>query len=179
MRNMKNYRTEIAVAIAMMVFTACTMDASDVTNDGDGLGIKLSAETARNPYEWDTAVAGTPPEEGFHGDCVTMPGAKACFERHGDRWWVLDTVGDGHSATASWKNWLLDGSSSVLWRNGSCVNKLGKDHWGVCNKEYWEDRSLNVLGSTGSSLEWQACVYDSQDGTWHGCSDVLEVLNNQ
>ncbi len=180
MSNMRSYRTEIAMAIGMVAFTACTMDASDVTNDGDSLGIKMSAVTAANPYEWDTAVAAdSNPTTDVLGNCTDMVGAKACFERHGDRWWVLDTDGDGHSATASWENWLLDGSSSVLWRNGSCVNKLGKGHWGVCNKDYYEDGSVNVFGSRGSALEWQACVYDSKDGTWHGCSDVLEVLNNQ
>lgn len=123
-----------------------------------------------NSYEWDTAVAGTPPAT-FSGGCVTMTGAKSCYETYGDKWWVLDTAADGHSATASWENYLkndLDGWDP--WRHGSCVNKLGKDHWGVCNKNYYENDDRNEYGSKGSILDWQSCIYDSKNGTWHGCS---------
>ena len=57
MSNMRFSRTEIAMAISMVVFTACTTDTSNVANDGDELGIKQSSVISVNPYEWDTAVA--------------------------------------------------------------------------------------------------------------------------
>ncbi len=118
MNNMINSLIDFAMAVTLVIFTACTTTVADVTNESD----ELSAEVASNPYEWDTAVAGTPPAT-FSGGCVTMTGAKACFEKHGDRWWVLDTIADGHSATASWENFLNDGTDSwPLWRSGSCVN---------------------------------------------------------
>jgi hypothetical protein len=109
-------------------------------------------------YEWNVAVAGSVPS-GLH--CTERAGAKACFQPNGDKWWVKDTKADGHSATASWENYLCDGSECDLYRDGSCVNELGSGEWGVCNKNYYE----------GSIVLWQACVYDAGDGTWHGCQD--------
>jgi hypothetical protein len=130
--------------------------------------------SAASAYEWDTAVTGTPPTFGSHA-CVSMTGAKACFEKNGDKWWVLDTASDGHSATASWYNML--GPDVVTYRQGSCVNKLGKGQWGVCNKDYYEFDTANPYG-TGSYLYWEACVYDSADGSWHGCSSADLVDND-
>jgi hypothetical protein len=126
-------------------------------------------------YEWDTATAGSPPG-GM--TCVSMTGAEACFQKHDDRWWVRDTASDGHSATASWENDVFDGIQWRMYRQGSCVNKLGYGQWGVCNKDYYESGSTNDLGGKGSQLTWQACVYDSAGGTWHGCSTDIAWVNN-
>lgn len=171
--------TEIAMPMFLGTFAACAADVADASNErGERAdGAQLSADASLNPYEWDTAVAGTPPQD-FSGGCVTMTGAKACFEKNGDKWWVLDTVGDGHSATASWENWLYDGVEWVVWRSGSCVNKLGKGNWGVCNKEYYENSTINVYGFAGSEVFWEACIYDSANGTWHGCSEGGRVAVN-
>lgn len=125
----------------------------------------LAAPAQAASYEWNTASAGSPPS-GM--TCVSMTGAKACFEKYGDKWWVEDTSADGHSATASWQNWLNTSDRYYEYRTGSCVNKLGAGHWGVCNKDYYEDTS-----SRRSLMKWQACVYDSADGTWHGCSSSV------
>ncbi|MFB7496620.1 hypothetical protein ACFC09_18360 [Streptomyces sp. NPDC056161] len=129
-----------------------------------------------HPYEWDTAEAGSPPS-GMA--CVDLTGSTACFQKYGDKWWVKDTDPDGHSATASWKNTLWNGSAWILYRQGSCVNKLGAGKWGVCNKDYYEQSSKNYYGYPGSSLAWQACIYDSTAGTWHGCSNEASEVNNE
>ncbi|WP_410816364.1 hypothetical protein [Micromonospora sp. 050-3] len=128
-----------------------------------------STVTSINPYEWNTATpSGAPPAGAI---CEWTPGAQACFERSGDRWWVLDNSSDGRSVTASWTNRLdtYPGWYTVDYREGSCVNKLGAGNWGVCNKDYYENGTQHAYG-IGSLLEWQACFYDSAAGTWHGCS---------
>jgi hypothetical protein len=133
-----------------------------------------SPASAAGDYEWDTAVAGSPPS--FRsGDCASRSGVTACFEKNGDKWWVKDTAADGHSATASWYNLL--GPNLVTYRQGSCVNKLGSGKWGVCNKDYYEFNTQNPYG-TGSYLYWEACVYDASDGTWHGCSSAQTIDND-
>jgi hypothetical protein len=130
------------------------------------------------PYEWDTAttVDGLPAGDYF---CVDMTGAEACFEKYGDKWYVKDTKSDGHSATASWINYLSDGRSWIPYRHGSCVNKSGAGKWGLCNKDYYEDSTTNPARGNGSRIQFQACVYDSADGTWHGCSKQEDLFNDQ
>jgi hypothetical protein len=113
-------------------------------------------------YEWNTAVPGSVPS-GL--PCIDRAGAKACFQADGDKLWVKDTSADGHSATASWEEWWQALDSSVA-RQGSCVNKLGAGTWGVCNKDFPE----------GDTIKFSACVYDSADGTWHGCSGSKVAL---
>lgn len=136
-----------------------------------------STITSINPYEWNTATASGAPPAGL--PCAVTTGARACFEKSGDRWWVLDTSSDGHSATASWTNWLGDYQNgyTVDYREGSCVNKLGSGRWGVCNKDYYEDTTPHAYG-IGSLLAWQACVYDASAGTWHGCSSSRWQYND-
>jgi hypothetical protein len=137
--------------------------------------LALAAPAQAASYEWDTATASSQPS-GL--SCEVMTGAEACYEANGDIFWVKDTKADGHSATASWYNHLWNGSQWVLYREGSCVNKLGAGHWGTCNKDFYESSSTNPYGYThGSELEWYACVYDSADGTWHGCSGNLATFN--
>lgn len=120
--------------------------------------VGVSPASAVQPYEWNTAVAGTPPS-GL--PCASMTGATACFEANGDRMWVKDTSADGHSATLSWENWYAEPMfDPVLNRYGSCVNKLGNGKWGVCNKDLPE----------GSFVDFEACVYDAGSGAWYGCS---------
>jgi hypothetical protein len=147
-----------------------------ITGAASAAVLALAAPVQAATYEWNTATAGSPPS-GMR--CVSMTGAEACFEKNGDRWWVRDTASDSHSATASWENDLFDGIQWRLYRQGSCVNKLGYGRWGACNKDYYESGSTNELGGKGSQLDWQACVYDSADGSWHGCStDIAWVDNN-
>jgi hypothetical protein len=80
-----------------------------------------------------------------------MTGAEACFEKYGDKWYVKDTKSDGHSATASWINYLSDGRSWIPYRHGSCVNKSGAGKWGLCNKDYYEDSTTNRRAVTAAA----------------------------
>ncbi|MFF9771884.1 hypothetical protein ACF1GT_35840 [Streptomyces sp. NPDC014636] len=130
-------------------------------------------------YEWDTAVSGSKPPQDCLDGVVAMTGAKACFERYGDVLWVEDTAADGHSATNSWSNYLFDSSGNGhLYRQGSCVNKLGAGHWGYCNKDFYENSTPTPYG-TGSEIDYAGCVYDSEDGTWHGCTWTIAIANDQ
>lgn len=86
-------------------------------------------------YEVDHAVAGSVPD-GLN--CVSITGAKVCYEHDGDKWWVKDTKEDGASAVAEWVNYR----NGVLYREGSCRNSLGNGKWGYCNKNYYEDSGV-------------------------------------
>ena len=132
----------------------------------------VAVTPAVSAYEWNTAASWSAPSLP-DTDCITMTGAKACFEPHGDYLWVEDTKADGHSATATWNNYIYTGSSWQLWRQGSCVNKLGTGKWGLCNKEFDE------YSDDGSYIDLYACVYDAGDGSWHGCSSFREISNSE
>lgn len=62
------------------------------------------------------------------------PDVIVCFRPNGDDIFVLDDRADGHSAVGEWR---LDSTGSHR-RTGSCVNQLGKGHWGFCNKDFVE-----------------------------------------
>jgi hypothetical protein len=124
--------------------------------------------TASITSEIEYAKAGTPPK-GM--DCVSYTGVEACFEKYGDVIWVLDTAPDGYEADASWQNWLVDGSSWVLYRVGTCRNQLHSGYWGYCNKDFYEYGSVNYYGSKGSGLRLWACDYGP-------CSNYVWIPNN-
>jgi len=110
-------------------------------------------------YEWNIAKRANPPA-GLICPTLRVGGENrvfACFERDGDKIWVLDTGrGDGRSATGAWKNYV----NGRLYRHGACVNKLGTGNWGVCDKNMRES----------STIYMYACNYETSDNTWHGCS---------
>jgi hypothetical protein len=140
---------------------------------GAGIAVAVpSMASAVQPYEWDTAVVGSAPSSYPAGLCNGITGGWACFERTGDKLWVDDWSGDGWSVTASWVNYLMNEAGHwVAYRQGSCVNKLGTGHWGVCNKDFYEDgTSPNALGGAGSYLTVYACLYHSTTGEWGGCT---------
>jgi hypothetical protein len=89
-------------------------------------------------------------------------GAKACFQRKGDKFYVRDDAGDGHSAVAVWSHYLGDGQ----YKKGNCRNALGKGRWGVCNYNMTEN----------SYIEWWAAEYDAGTKDWyewsHDQSDI-------
>lgn len=108
-------------------------------------------------YETNYAVAGTPNFDGCADNTYTV----ACFEKYGDRWWVGLHVSSGR---AEWRNELWNGSKWVLYREGSCISNLGAQTWGACNKDYYENSSVNAYGYRGSRLWWRAC--DSTCSSW-------------
>ena len=142
-------------------------------------GMKLSAPNSTTALsvvaspaisaENNSAVAGTPPQF-TSGECITYTGAKACFDKATDNFWVLDSLADGHSARNAWGNWLWDGSKWQYYRYGDCTNSLGNGHWGVCDKDLYENSSTNALGGQGSEVDVWACVVE--------CSDQLEMAND-
>ncbi|MEU3776942.1 hypothetical protein AB0F11_27815 [Streptomyces sp. NPDC032472] len=135
-----------AVGVAAMIAVPLTGTAQAST-DNDRAYTAVSAEI-------DTAQPGTPPSD---ITCLSAPqGARGCFRTYGDQWWVLDTD-TPYAAIAVWENELWDGDSWEPYRNGQCENKLGEGHWGVCNKDYYEDSSRNAYGGYGSRVRWRAC----------------------
>ncbi|MCP2249859.1 hypothetical protein [Lentzea aerocolonigenes] len=85
------------------------------------------------------AVAGTlPPRSQL--ECHSVPAVEICYEKSGDHWWVQDQdSSDGASAGVLWQN-IRNGS---LYRQGWCMTSLGKGKWGQCNKDYYENSTLN------------------------------------
>jgi hypothetical protein len=79
-------------------------------------------------------------------------GAKACFQERGDKIWVKDYAGDGHSAIGVWHLYLGDGQ----YRKGWCRNKSRSGTWRVCDKEMGEDQSI----------EFWAVDYDAETKSW-------------
>jgi hypothetical protein len=104
----------------------------------------VAAKAAYYGTETDYAVAATP-----SGDlqCDNWKYARVCLKSTGDLIYVYDESADGRSAVAQWHT-----PNYPRW--GSCVNKLGKDHWGVCNKNFAE----------GTGIALNAAVYDN--GNW-------------
>jgi hypothetical protein len=115
--------------------------------------------------ELDYAVRGTlPPGEELTCRATSEPATiEVCYEKNGDRWWVLDLEADGNSALVYWFNYR--GGGATPYREGFCVNSLGKGVWGRCDKNYYED----------SELEAYPCVWDRSSG---GIDDEARCNNN-
>lgn len=164
----------LSTALATATATACILTAAPAATAApahpggrDAAGNSVSTAAT---WETDTAVAGTPPS-GL--PCKSTTGVTVCFEANGDILWVKDTVSDGYAAIASWENYLRDTSGNwQFYRHGECDNKLSAGHWGYCNKDFYEDTSLNEYGGHGSGLRLYPC-------TSSVCStDYLWVRNN-
>ncbi|EHR60685.1 hypothetical protein [Saccharomonospora cyanea] len=136
-----------AVAALLLALMPATASAAQESPAAGGEGVSVAE------YELDIAVAGTPPSSGL--TCREITGARVCFEHYGDKWWVRDTAADGASAVVLWDNYR----NGSLYRQGECQNRLGSGTWGVCNKNYYED----------STLDWLACVYDVSEGRLIRC----------
>ena len=87
-------------------------------------------------------------------------GVTACWEPDGDLFYVKDTREDGYAAVIEWQFEDWDHN----WRDGSCVNKLGAGHWGVCNKNLPEDGSGYMNGARYNSGKF----VDRGSPTWIG-----------
>ncbi|MEX2986310.1 hypothetical protein [Streptomyces sp. C36] len=101
------------------------------------------ASAATIPFEWDDSVVTDvyPPNSNYKGmKCKGMPGSPdmVCFEKDGDRWWVLDANQDGMSAVGEWYN----KRNGQLYRQGACANSNGAPSWSICQKDYYEDSTI-------------------------------------
>ncbi|MFD7656040.1 hypothetical protein ACFV4N_18885 [Actinosynnema sp. NPDC059797] len=140
----------VGAVVALLCALAPSASAEGVAGGWSG-GTRDGVSVAA--VEFNEAVAGTPPA-GL--PCVSVTGARACFEADGDKWWVRDTAADSASAEARWDNYR----NGSLYRSGICRNGLGNGTWGVCNKNYYED----------STLVYIACVFDASEGRLVRCS---------
>lgn len=105
-----------------------------------------------------TAVSSVPSDAQTH--CrVLINEAAGCFRKYGDSWYVQDEGADGLQTYVKWTNQLYNSSGNwVNYRTGTCHNQLGAYNWGVCNKDYYEDSSVNALGGVGSRVSFEVCV---------------------
>jgi hypothetical protein len=77
------------------------------------------------------------------GSCyrIGVYGSAMCFQPDGDYLYVYDGNDDGYSTAVEWK---IPDPNSTEDRSGSCVNKLGHGNWGVCNKDFPEDKAVYI-----------------------------------
>lgn len=82
-----------------------------------------------------------------------------CFQPYGDVWMVSTSPTDSGRISVQWENRLRNASGAwVTYRTGQCINDLGRDQIGVCNKDYYENSSYNALGGYGSMIRYKACT---------------------
>jgi hypothetical protein len=89
--------------------------------------------------------------------CAAHTGVIACFKPSDDLIYVKDTKADGFAAVAEWS--LRIGDEAI--RDGSCVNKLTAGSWGVCNKNFQENRFFWINGArydSGELVDWSRGV---------------------
>ncbi|WP_017975508.1 hypothetical protein [Actinopolyspora halophila] len=118
------------------IATAEVERASTVSSVTTGVAAAPDAET-------NYAVAGNlPPRSELV--CRSVPAVEICYEASGDHWWVQDQSSDGASAVVYWENFR----GGSLYRSGFCVNSLSSGQWGQCNKNYYENSTLNGFPCT-------------------------------
>lgn len=158
--------TRIAAAAAAAVLT---VTALVVTSAGASASPSTVAAAA---WENDQVVAASSP--GLSNSvCQAGPYGKSCFQKYGDKFWVVDTYTNGRGHYAQWENWLHNGGTWVLYRQGTCSNDLTTGVWGYCNKEFYEDStSPNALGGRGSGIRLYSC------DALVGCQGYTWILNN-
>jgi hypothetical protein len=99
---------------------------------------------------------------------------ETCFQKHGDKIWIIDTSHNSKAAYAYWENYLKkpDGTWKYL-RSGKCHATGYVLDWHTCANNFYEDTSVNSYGGKGSGIRLWIC----QDGS--GCSsNYLWVRNN-
>jgi hypothetical protein len=99
-----------------------------------------SPAAAEVSYEINNAVSSGTPTGSLR--CSSITGAKACYKADGDVLYILDTAADGASAVFNWSMFPKN-SGGDFTRWGECRNKLGSGEWGVCNKNFPEDATVN------------------------------------
>jgi hypothetical protein len=115
-----------------------------------------TADAAAVDFEWDFAVAGTPPPRSQLACHSTTP-VEICWEKAGDHWWVRDLDSTDNASTGV--RWYNDRNGS-LYRKGYCITSLGKGNWGHCNKNYYEN----------SQLSGYPCIWNRSAGHPIDCS---------
>ncbi|MFJ3086737.1 hypothetical protein [Streptomyces sp. NPDC086838] len=107
----------------------------------------LSPSIASAAYygsETNYATTAVPGDVDQHWEGSEISGASVYFTALGDWFKVYDTKKDGYSAVVEWRD--LDSS-----RTGACVNKMGADSRGGCNKNFTE----------GHEIRFRAALYNN------------------
>jgi len=87
--------------------------------------LSLAGTVAAASAATDASSGSPPPANGYSVWCVSVTGAKACFESYGDIVWVKDTKANGASAAGT-----IQGPG---WAR-QCINDNGADSgWLKCN----------------------------------------------
>lgn len=113
---------------AFLAFAMTSAAAFSVMVPGTALAID---------HEYDYGVLGGGPSASAR--CAEPEReVQVCYERSGDKWWVLDRDDDRKSAIVEWRNYRDD----RLYRVGRCTNSRGAGTWASCNKNYYEDSEV-------------------------------------
>jgi hypothetical protein len=83
------------------------------------------------------------------------PDGHACFDPHGDVWYVVDEEADGRGVAALWEDTFIDANGDEhLARQGMCRNPYGTGSWARCNKDHHENHLLSMaFGGVGA--DWR------------------------
>ncbi|MDQ1027777.1 hypothetical protein QF035_005359 [Streptomyces umbrinus] len=97
------------------------------------------ASAATTAAEFDeTVLKPEGPPSAPHSECETTPKIKVCFEAGGDKIWLKDlNGGDIYPAKT---NWSIRGG-----RYGQCAGTHTAGKWGVCNKNFPENKTIDFV----------------------------------
>jgi hypothetical protein len=109
-----------------------------------------AAQAAYYGDETDYAVATSAPTgaDGVDYFCASHTYVIVCVMPYGDKIYVADLKKDNYAAVAEW---MVETEPDPTIRYGSCVSKLGGGTWGLCNKNFPENRTAYVRGARYNS----------------------------
>jgi hypothetical protein len=109
-----------------------------------------AAQAAYYGSETNYAVATSAPTgaDGVDYFCASHTYVIVCVMPYGDKIYVADLKKDDYAAVAEW---MVETEPDPSIRSGSCVSKLGGGTWGLCNKNFPENRTAYVRGARYNS----------------------------
>lgn len=137
-------------------FTALATLALGVVGLESGTSAAPAGASTAPEWEINYAVQGTPPAGTY---CTRDPWdkTKMCWEHNGDVIWTINYRSHWGTYGNWWNYWPND---STLYRQGRCINKLGYNIWGYCNKNMHEN----------SLVKFQSCDLDDDHPL---CSPII------
>ncbi|MEH1129403.1 hypothetical protein [Micromonospora sp. CPCC 206061] len=109
-----------------------------------------AAQAAYYGSETDYAVATRAPEgaDGVDYFCASHTYVVVCVMPYGDKIYVADLKKDDYAAVGEW---MVETDPYPTIRYGSCVNKLGGGTWGLCDKNFPENKTAYVRAARYNS----------------------------
>lgn len=157
----RNFGAVVAVLMTIGLATSASPAAANSDTASAVAGVSAAAT------EYDQAVLGGPVYS--TGPCAESSAGESCFQMYGDGIYL---VANTSGAYARWSNYLWNGSSWQLYRQGECAISV-TGTWGRCNKDFYEDSTYpNAYGSQGSGIRVAIC---SSSGS---CSAETWTRNN-